>query len=131
MTIRKLTFAALAACFAFAAGAQTGAAGKWNASVDTPQGAFPFTLDFAVAGDKLTGTLTSEFTGPVPILEGTTKGNDVAFKVKIEGQGGPAMTLVYKGTVKGDDLALVSTFEGAPPGGDGPAEMVAKGTRAK
>jgi hypothetical protein len=45
------------------------------------------------------------------------------------GPNGP-MTISYTGTVDGDELALVSKFEGAPPGG-GPAEQTLAATRTK
>src|SRR5262245_1209906 len=122
----------LAATLAFPTLAQQGAAGRWNASVDTPQGPFAFTFEFAVdAAGKLTGSMNNEFIGAVPIKEGAVKGNDVSFKLSFEGgPDGGAMTISYTGTVKGDELALTSKFEGTPPGG-GPAEMQFTATRAK
>ena len=112
--------------------AQQGPAGRWNASIDTPQGPFAFTFDFAVdAAGKLTGSMNNEFMGSIPIKEGVAKGNDVSFRLSIEGApDGSVMTINYTGTVAGDELALVSKFEGTPPGG-GPAETSFKATRAK
>ena len=58
--------------------AQQGAAGRWNASVDTPQGPFAFTFEFVVdAAGKLTGSMINEFIGSIPIKDGVAKGNDV------------------------------------------------------
>ena len=112
--------------------AQQGPAGRWNASIDTPQGPFAFTFDFAVdAAGKLTGSMNNEFIGSIPISEGVAKDNDVAFKLSIAGApDGSVMTINYTGTVKGDELALISKFEGTPPGG-GPAETSFTATRAK
>jgi hypothetical protein len=54
----------LAATLALPIIAQQGAAGRWNASVDTAQGPFAFTFEFAVdAAGKLTGTMNNEFFG--------------------------------------------------------------------
>ena len=112
--------------------AQQGVAGRWNASVETPQGPFAFAFEFLVdAAGKLTGSMTNEFFGATPIKDGVVNGSNVSFKLTFEGApDGSAMTISYAGTVKGDELALTSKFEGAPPGG-GPGEMSFTATRAK
>ena len=115
MARRYLGIAAALALFALPLAAQTGVAGKWNASVDTPNG--PFMLVF-------------EFIGSVPIQDGKVNGNDISFKLSIDGGPNGAMNIGYKGTVKGDELSLTSKFEGEVPGG-GPAEQTVKLTRAK
>jgi hypothetical protein len=107
-----------------------GVDGKWNASVDTPQGPFALVFEFKAEGAKLTGNMSNDFMGATPISEGTVKGNDVTFQLKIDTGQGPAMTINYKGTVKGDELTLISKFEGEPPGG-GPAESTLVAKRAK
>ena len=62
MARRFLTVAAALALFALPLAAQTGVAGKWNASVDTPQGPFALVFEFIVdAAGKLTGTMQNEF----------------------------------------------------------------------
>jgi hypothetical protein len=119
----------LLTALALAAGAQQGIAGKWNASVETAQGPFAFQLEFAVAGNQLTGTMTNEFTGTTPITNGTVDGKDVAFKITFAGPDG-SIVINYTGAVSGDELKLTSKFEGAPPGG-GPAEIVFAAARAK
>jgi hypothetical protein len=132
MTLRHVLGAALwaafAVVFAFAAGAQE-AAGKWNASIDTPQGPFAFQLEFAVAGNTLTGAMTNEFFGTTPITDGTTNGKDVAFKIKFDAPDG-SMVISYSGTVSGNEMTLTSKFDGTPPGG-GPAEMTFTAARAQ
>ena len=121
----------LAASLALPILAQQGAAGRWNASVDTPQGPFAFTFEFAVDAGKLTGAMNNEFFGATPIKDGVVDGNNISFKLTFEGApDGGAMTISYTGTVKGDELAMTSKFEGEVPGG-GPAEMSFTATRAK
>jgi hypothetical protein len=129
MTLRHALTAGLLAAFALTAGAQQGVAGKWNASVDTAQGPFAFQLEFAVAGNQLTGTMTNEFTGTTPITDGTVNGKDVAFKITFAGPDG-SIVINYTGTVSGDEMKLMSKFEGPPPGG-GPAEMAVTASRSK
>ena len=121
----------LAATLALPILAQQGAAGRWNASVDTPQGPFAFTFNFAVdLAGKLTGAMSNEFFGATPIKDGVVKGNDISFKLTFTGAPDGDITISYSGTVKGDELALTSKFEGTPPGG-GPAEQSFTATRAK
>jgi hypothetical protein len=130
MPFRVLLAVAVAA-LALPVLAQQGIAGRWNASVDTPQGPFAFAFDFLVdAAGKLTGSMTNEFFGATPIKDGVVNGSNVAFKLTFAGAPEGDMTISYTGTVKGDELALTSKFEGAPPGG-GPAEMSFTATRAK
>ena len=122
----------LAAILALPLFAQQGAAGRWNASVDTPQGPFAFTFEFAVdVAGKLTGTMNNEFFGATPIKDGVVNGNSISFKLTFEGApDGGAMTINYTGTVKGDELAMTSKFQGEVPGG-GTAEMSFTATRSK
>jgi hypothetical protein len=129
MTIRRLWLAAALTLLALPAAAQD-ATGKWNASVETPNGPFALVFEFMADGDKLTGSMSNDFMGATPITDGMINGGELSFKLKIEGGPGGAMTINYKGMVKGDELALTSTFEGAPPGG-GPLEQTLTATRAK
>ncbi len=101
--------------------------GKWNASVDTPQGALALVFELKADGDKLSGTMSSDMTGAVPISEGTIKGNEVTFKLNIDAGPGGALTIAYRGAVKGDDLKLISKFDAGQ--GESETELVAK--RAK
>jgi len=64
MARRFFAVAAALALFALPLAAQTGVAGKWNASVDTPNGPFAFVFEFIVdAAGKLTGSMQNEFIG--------------------------------------------------------------------
>ena len=129
MPFRVLLIVA-AGALALPALAQQGAAGHWNASIDTPQGPFAFTFEFLVdAAGKLTGSMNNEFFGATPIKDGVVNGNNVSFKLTFVGAPDGDMTISYTGTVKGDELALRSKFEGAPPGG-GPAEQSFTAKRA-
>jgi len=131
MARRFFALAAALALVALPLAAQTGVAGKWNANVDTPNGPFALVFEFVVdAAGKLTGSLQNELFGSIPIQDGTLKGNEITFKLSIDGGPNGAMNIGYKGTVNGDELALTSKFEGEVPGG-GPAEQSFKATRAK
>jgi hypothetical protein len=72
-------------------------------------------FEFAVDGDRLTGTMSNDFVGTTSISDGMVKGDEVSFKLALQGgPNGQAMTIDYKGMVKGDELALTSTFEVRP-----------------
>lgn len=130
MKVRLLVAGVLSVLVAVSAMAQGGISGKWNANIDTPQGPIAFVFDLKADGGTVTGTMSNEFMGAMPISAGTVSGKDVAFKVRIEGGPAGAMTINYKGTVDGDSLKLTSTFEGGAPEG-APAESVMTAARAK
>jgi hypothetical protein len=129
MKIRSLAMGLAVALLALPAMADE-VTGKWNLSVDTPQGPFVMVFELKAEGDKLTGSMSNDFMGTTPISEGAVMGNDFTFKLVIDGGPAGPMKINYKGTVKGDDLTLVSKFEGEPPpGAEGEQTAVAK--RAK
>ena len=131
MKIRNLAFGMVAALAALPAMAGD-IDGKWNASVDSPMGAVSVTFEFKSEGEKLTGSMASDFGGqampPSPISEGVVKGEDVSFKLELNMmEGMPPLVITYKGKLKGDELALVSVIDM----GQGPQEtpLVAKRTK--
>ena len=128
MRFRASVLGALITLLALPALSQT-AAGRWNASVDTPNGPFAFVFEFVVdAAGKLTGAMHNELFGATPISDGVVKGKDISFKLSFAGDF--PMTINYKGTVEGNELKMTSTFVGEGPGG-GPAEMSFTATRSQ
>lgn len=97
---------------AVAASAQTkpaGIDGKWNMTVDIPEGqAMQVAALFKTSGKKLTGTLTSP-QGEVP-LEGEVDGAKVAFGITVPQDSGP-MNIGFAGTVQ-QDGTLAGTASG-------------------
>jgi len=81
--------------------AQTGPAGNWELSMETPQGANTVGLSIALAGDKVSGELSSQL-GAVPV-SGTATGNDVALSAEVNIQG-MALTFGINGKVDGDTM---------------------------
>jgi hypothetical protein len=114
MALSRLWCVGLVVLVAIPAAAQ-GIAGKWKAVVDTPNfGPIPTFFEFKVEGaGKISGTFSNSLiTTPVPISDGTIKGNVVSFKLFLN-----TVTLGYKGPLKGDTLTLTATvLEGTPPG---------------
>ncbi|MBF8270361.1 MAG: hypothetical protein HW386_2070 [Gammaproteobacteria bacterium] len=107
-----------------------GATGKWSASLETPQGPFDMTFEFAVDGNNLTGTMSNAF-GATPISDGKINGNDMTFVLSFPGPDGGAMTIDYKATVNGDEMNLISSFRNPPAGAPGPAETTFTAKRAQ
>ncbi|HET9384427.1 MAG TPA: hypothetical protein VFO67_04710 [Gemmatimonadales bacterium] len=83
--------------------AAQGPAGRWKTSIDTTRGPFPLIFEFAVKGDKVTGTLSNDFLPKFPIEEGTVKGNQLSFTLRLQ-----TVTLGYLGSFAGDKLTLKS-----------------------
>jgi len=91
--------------------------GKWTAEVAGRNGQTRTTnFDFKVEGEKLTGSM-SGMQGDVPLVDGTVKGDDIAFNVVMSFNGNE-MKLIYKGKVAGDVIKMTRTREGA----EGPAQ---------
>ncbi len=87
-------------------------AGKWETTVETPNGTRTTTFTFEVNGDKLTGTVAGGRGGDAP-LSGTVKGKEVAFTVK-RMMRDQEITIEYKGTVEGDEIkGTVGTPQGS------------------
>ena len=84
-------------------------AGEWDAAMNTPGGARPFKLVLKVDGEKLTGT-AKRSSGDVP-LQGTVKGNDIAFGYTINYNGND-LTLTFTGKVSGDEISGTVSFGG-------------------
>ena len=130
MNFRRCILVLILTLTSLAVSAQ-GAAGKWNASLETPQGPFAMTFEFAVDGNNLTGSLTNAF-GTIPISDGKINGNDLTFVLSIPGPDGGAMTIDYNAAVNGDEMSLTSKFRNPPAGAGGPPpEQTFKATRAQ
>jgi hypothetical protein len=85
-------------------------AGKWQAETKRRDGeVMTMTYDFKVAGESLTGTITSP-RGEREISEGKVNGDEIAFATKVEMQG-ETRKLLYKGKVDGDELKLTMSSE--------------------
>lgn len=129
MKIRSL-LPALAGCLLALPAIAHDIDGKWNLSVETPQGPFAMVFDLKAEGAKLTGTWSNDMMGSIPISDGVVTAEGGTFKLSIDAGPNGVMVINYKATVKGDDLTLVSKFEGTPPpGSEGEQTAVAK--RAK
>jgi len=87
--------------------------GKWEFTLDGPQGPDVMTITLTQAGDTLTGTAESQF-GALPLSKGKISGENFSFALTMNGNG-EAMELPFSGKVTGE------TAEGSitMPMGDG------------
>jgi hypothetical protein len=85
--------------------------GSWKGSFKARDGSGEYVLTFAFKadGDKVTGSVTGN-NKPAPIVSGLIKGNDLEFKVDVNG------TIVdHQCTVSGDTIDMVFAFGNQPP----------------
>ena len=75
--------------------------GDWDVTFNTPQGPITGKFSFKQEGEKLTGTIKTQF-GEAP-LEGAVKGKEIKFKytVKVQDQDS---TISLSGAVDGDSV---------------------------
>jgi hypothetical protein len=102
MTSTKGFVAALALLLSASVVAQT-PSGRWRTSIDTTRGPLPLIFELVVKGDKVTGSVSNDFLPRFPIEEGTIKGNQVSFTLRLQ-----TVTLGYMGSFAGDTLTLKS-----------------------
>jgi hypothetical protein len=76
--------------------------GNWNLVMSTPMGDRNTTLTLKNSGGALAGTQTAEGIS-IDIFEGTTSGDDVAWKVSITNP--MPLTLEFTGKVAGDSIS--------------------------
>jgi len=105
--------------------AQSGVAGDWNITFDTPQGPQTVAVTLKLDGDKATGQLSTPM-GSMPVAgTATTDGFDLSSSIDLQGT---AVKLALTGKVTGDTLAgsiKAGDFGEFPFTGKRPAQAVA------
>ena len=76
--------------------------GKWKGKVDTPNGEMNLQYTFKVAGDTLTGNVTSDY-GELPLNHGKVNGKEFSFDIDVNGQ-----TFSTTGVLEGDTAKLTA-----------------------
>lgn len=77
--------------------------GTWKLSMQTPVGERKVTLDLKSAGAALTGKLTGEEGNSTEIFDGSTSGDNLAFKAAIKVP--MPLTLEFTAAVSGDKIS--------------------------
>jgi hypothetical protein len=112
--------------------------GKWNATVQGPQGPVELVFDLKADGDKVSGAVGVAQMPGTAITDGKVKGNELTFKLPFPagpagggapGAAPPTIVIDYKGKVDGDTIDFTSTIAGAP--GGPPVVTEFKANRAK
>jgi hypothetical protein len=102
ITAITITTAAFLLAAVLTAGAQsTDVSGNWKLTLETPNGVSNPSLVLKQDGEKLTGTYKGRF-GELPV-EGTVKGKEIKFTVKVNAQG-QEFKLEYAGALEGDTM---------------------------
>jgi hypothetical protein len=96
-------------------------AGKWNMSIDGPQGSMAAYLDLKVESKKVSGSIASDMGEQA--LEGEWADGKLTFWIMMNG-GGSDFSITFVGTMK-EDGSMAGTFDF----GQGPMNW--KATRAK
>jgi hypothetical protein len=100
--LKRITVALAIVLFTSAAGyAQTGVAGDWELTLNTPQGANTVNVSVKQDGEKITGTLTSPM-GSVPFT-GTAIGDTVKVVAPLDIQG-QTLELSFDAKISGNTL---------------------------
>lgn len=99
MKKKILTTALLSCFFMICLAAFADVTGKWVGSLSTPDGSsMDVSYNFKAEGDKLTGTATSQM-GEIKVEDGKIKGDDISFKVNVNGTDYPHTGKVYADSV--------------------------------
>ena len=77
--------------------------GKWNGTMNTPNGDVPVYFTFKADGAKLDGSTTGPDGNAVKIADGKIDGSNITFSVTFEFGGMPLM-LNYKGAVSAAEI---------------------------
>ncbi len=77
--------------------------GKWEGTIQGPQGDFPLTFDFKADGEALTGTVESAM-GKVPISNGKISDHGITFDVKLD----DGSVITHDATLNGDTMDVKS-----------------------
>ncbi len=76
--------------------------GNWNITTKSPMGSQDGTLELAVEGSSLTGTMSGP-QGALEILEGSADGSNLAWKAQVTSP--MAITLEVTAAVDGDNIS--------------------------
>jgi len=97
---------------AAAAPAQAGPAGRWQATA-VPNG--PWTFEFAVAGDSLTGMIQQQGAPSAPISISAGKAFETTISFKVLSPDGERI-IDFKGRVSGDEISFIREISPLPGG---------------
>lgn len=87
--------------------------GKWNGSLDTPNGPVNLAFEFKADNTTLTGTTTGPDGATLPIKNGKVDGSKITFVVTVD-FGGMTLDINYSGQVSPAEIKMTLDFAGMP-----------------
>lgn len=87
--------------------------GKWESTVESPQGSLVSAATYKQEGETLTGTHVGQM-GEL-VLKGTVKGDQIAYTITVDA-GGQQLTITYSGKISGDTITGTADFGGMGSG---------------
>jgi hypothetical protein len=78
--------------------------GKWQGTIQGPEGDLTLVFTFTVDGETLGGTVEGP-AGQLPITKGTIKGDDLTFNVDLDA----STTITHEARVSGDSILVKAT----------------------
>jgi hypothetical protein len=87
--------------------------GRWESTVESPQGSLVSAVTYKQDGETLTGTHVGQM-GELA-LKGTVKGDQIAYTINVD-MGGQALTISYSGKISGDTITGTADFGGMGSG---------------
>ena len=85
--------------------------GKWTATAVGNN--VTVTLDFAIAGNVVTGAVLNPQSGPAEIRDGKIEGNSISFHV-LRTANSATTKVLWQGTIEGEEIHFTRSVEGAP-----------------
>jgi hypothetical protein len=98
--MKKALFTVLVVLFAIVAANAQKIDGKWKTSFESPQGAMELTYTFKTDGDKITGSIASEF-GDMELTNVKINGDEISYVLDMMGN-----PITQKGKIEGDVIKL-------------------------
>ena len=98
--MKKATLTVLIALFSMVATNAQKIDGKWKASFETPQGAMELTYTFKTDGEKLTGSIASEF-GEMELTNGKVSETEISYVLDMMGN-----SITQTGKIEGDVIKI-------------------------
>jgi hypothetical protein len=87
--------------------------GKWESTVESPQGSLVSAVTYKQDGEALTGTHVGQM-GELA-LKGTVKGDQISYTITVD-MGGQSLTITYSGKISGDTITGTAEFGGMGSG---------------
>ena len=105
--MKRTILTVLVAMFAVVAANAQKIDGKWKTSIETPEGAMELIYTFKTDGEKLTGSIATDF-GDMAFSNGKVSGNEISYVLDMMGN-----AITQTGKIEGDVIKIaMDSFDG-------------------